>query len=327
MVKITDVAAKAGVAKSTVSNVLTGRKFVSDVLRQKVLEACKELDFQPNFCASGLSGGSTHIIALLMEATADVVTYPFYKDLLLSCMQSASALGYSLLVYYDSDKDKLLQTLRQGRAPIDGAILLAPGVQDERLSEMEHNRTHCVVIGRPSDDNISFVDIDNKKLVQNVVDKLVADYSGDIYLLNSSQALTISQDRVSGFCEQCGKLDIDCKGRTFFSEACLEENGFEIARNLVKSNSVFITANEALAKGVYRAVESAGLQVGKDVGVFALGRSVEHGHFSPKLSYAKQNYMQLGKIAVETLIAEIAGEQQASVLVESDVVFRDSTTR
>ena len=137
MVKITDVAAKAGVAKSTVSNVLTGRKFVSEELRQKVLTACKELDFQPNFCASGLSGGSTHIIALVMEATADIDVYPFYKDLLLSCMRTASTLGYSLLVYYDSDKNKLMQTLRQGRAPIDGAILLTPGVDDERLSQME----------------------------------------------------------------------------------------------------------------------------------------------------------------------------------------------
>lgn len=327
LVKITDVAAKAGVAKSTVSNVLTGRKFVSEELREKVLQACKELDFQPNFCASGLSGGSTHIIALVMEATPDIDVYPFYKDLLLSCMRTASGQGYSLLVYYDSDKAKLMQTLRQGRAPIDGAILLTPDVDDERLSEMESNRTHCVVIGRPTDKTIGFVDIDNKKLITDVCEKLIVDYGKDIYLLNSGSKLTISQDRAEGFAEICTKYGINEDGRMFFSDTSSEEDGFAVASNLVKRDSVFITANEALAKGVYDAVEQAGLQVGNDVGVFALGRSIEHGHFTPKLSYAKQNYAEIGKIAVESLLLEIKNGTKSTTLVDSDVVFRNSTER
>ncbi len=327
LVKITDVAAKAGVAKSTVSNVLTGRKFVSEELREKVLQACKELDFQPNFCASGLSGGSTHIVALVMEATPDIDVYPFYKDLLLSCMRTASTLGYSLLVYYDSDKTKLMQTLRHGRAPIDGAILLTPDVDDERLSEMENNRTHCVVIGRPTDSSLGYVDIDNKKLIIDVCRKLIAEYGKDIYLLNSGSSLTISQDRASGFYEICSECGIDGSQRVFFSESSSEEYGLALAKKLVKANSVFITANEGLAKGVYAAVEQAGLQVAKDVGVFALGRSIEHGHFDPKLSYAKQNYAEIGRIAVESLIKEIKNGNKSHTLVDSDVVFRNSTSK
>lgn len=327
MVKITDVAAKAGVAKSTVSNVLTGRKFVSEELKQKVLDACKELDFQPNFCASGLSSRRTNIIALLLENTTDIATYPFYKDLMMSCLQEASSQGYSLLIYYDSDKDKLLQTLRQGRAPIDGAILLAPGVDDERLVEMESNRTICVVIGRPTEEGISYVDVDNKVLVVSAAQKLIADYGKDVYLLNSCQNLTISQDREQGFQEVCAEHAISPKGRLFFSENSTEEDGYAIAKDLVCPNAVFITANEGLAKGVYRAVEEKGLRVGADVGVFALGRSVEHGRFYPKLSYGKQSYEQLGKIAVETLIREIRTGEKSTQLVQSEVVFRDSTER
>lgn len=327
MVKITDVAAKAGVAKSTVSNVLTGRKFVSEELRQKVLVACKELDFQPNFCASGLSSRRTSIIALLLENTADIGTYPFYKDLMMSCLQEASSQGYSLLIYYDSDKDKLMQTLRQGRSPIDGAVLLAPGVDDERLAEMENNRTTCVVIGRPSHENISCVDIDNKQLVVNVAQKLIADYGKNIFLLNSSSNLTISQDRDCGFAEVCACNGISAKDRLFHNEACSEDEGYRIAMRFVDKNAVFVTANEALAKGVYRAAEENGLSVGKDVGVFALGRSIEHGHFLPKLSYAKQSYEQLGKIAVDALINEIRTGEKSVQLVESEVVFRDSTQR
>ena len=47
MISINDVARKVGVAKSTVSNALTGKKYVSPELKEKVLKACKELDYTP----------------------------------------------------------------------------------------------------------------------------------------------------------------------------------------------------------------------------------------------------------------------------------------
>lgn len=327
MVKITDVAKKAGVAKSTVSNVLTGNKFVSEELRTKVLAVCKELDFQPNFYASGLSNRKTNIVALLLEATEDIANYPFYKDLIVACLQEASAMGYSLLVYYEADQSKLLATLRQGRAPIDGAILMTPSVNDERLAQMESNRTVCVVIGRPSNDNLSYVDIDNKKLVATVVEKLIAEYGDDVYLLNSQEDMTISRDRQQAFCETCERCGIDSTNRVYSSKLDDADESYKFALSRVRKNAVFITANETRANGVYRAVEEKGLQVGKDVAVFALGRSVEPGRFTPKLSYAYQSYETLGKIAVKTLIREIETGEQNTVLIESELRYRDSTNK
>lgn len=327
MVKITDVAMRAGVAKSTVSNVLTGNKFVSEELRQKVLAACKELDFQPNFYASGLSRRKTNIIALLLEATSEIASYPFYKDLIVSCLQESSKKGYSLLVYYDSDQSKLLQTLRQGRAPIDGAILLAPSVNDERLVEMESNRTICVVIGSPADDRLSFVDIDNRKLVKTVAEQLINQYGKDIYLINSREDMTISRDRKAAFCEVCAQRGIDVANRIYVCQNDGSQQSYDFAKANVKPNAVFITANESRAKDVYRAAEDKGLTVGRDVAVFSLGRSVEHGVFSPKLSYAHQNYENLGKIAVQALIDEIETGKHSSALIDSEIIYRESTSK
>lgn len=327
MVKITDVAKKAGVAKSTVSNVLTGNKFVSEELRAKVLAACQELDFQPNFYASGLSNRKTNIIALLLEATVDIAIYPFYKDLIIACLQEASAMGYSLLVYYEADQSKLLTTIRQGRAPIDGAILMTPNVNDERIAQMESNRTVCVVIGRPSNDNLSYVDVDNKKLVSTVTEQLMAEYGKDVYLLNSQESMTISRDRRDAFCETCRRNGVDVEGRIYYSPKDDADESYGFALSHVRKNAVFITANETRANGIYRAVEEKGLQVGRDVAVFALGRSVEHGRFTPKLSYAYQNYETLGKMAVQALIKEIETGEQSAVLIESELRFRDSTSK
>ncbi len=325
IVKITDVAEKAGVAKSTVSNVLTGRKFVSDELKVKVMDACKELDFHPNFYASGLSSRKSNIIALLLESNENVER-PFYGELIVACLKEASKHGYSLLVYYNSDNEKLMDALRQGMAPIDGAVIMSPCVDDKRLQQIENDCIDCVVIGRPDSElGLSYVDIDNVKLVNDVCEQLIAAYGTDIYLINSDYSLTISQDRAKSFENVCKKYGVPFGERMSESKTSSEEDGYEIARGVVKKNSVFVTANSYLAAGVYRAAEEKGLKIGDDVAVFALGRSLKHGVFNPKLSYAEQDYTLLGTKAVELLVAQMAGGGESKrVFIESNVIFAAS---
>lgn len=328
VVKITDVAEKAGVVKSTVSNVLTGKKFVSEELRKKVLDACEELDFHPNFYASALSSHKSNIIALLLESSEEI-DRKLYQKLIMGCLKQASKSGYSLLIYYNSDKNKLISTLRQGMAPIDGAIIMTPCVNDERLLQIESGRISCVVIGRPENDlNVSYVDIDNIKLVKDVTEKLMEFYGKEVYLINSDSVLTISRDRERAFTEVCWKHGIDAVSHIFESKNSSEEEGYETAKKIMNKNCGYITANAKLAAGVYRAAQEAGLKVGEDVGVLALGRSLDHGIFKPKLSYAEQDYDLLGKKAVDILIDEIDnGFSKQSIYVESNIIFADSVKK
>lgn len=336
VVKITDVAKRAGVVKSTVSNVLSGKKFVSEELRKKVLDACEELDFHPNFYASALSSHKSNIIALLLECSEEI-DRKFYQKLIVSCLKQASKSDYSLLIYYNSDKDKLLNTLRQGMAPIDGAILMSPFVDDERLNQMEAGRISCVVIGRPEKSTpagsengveLNYVDIDNKKLVKDVCEKLIADYGKDVYLLNSDRRLTISKDREKSFKDVCNIYGIDYNSHLFESVHSSAEEGYALSKPVMKKNGVYITANGLLASGVYRAAKECGLNVGKDIAVFALGRSLEHGTFEPKLSYADQDYELLGKTAVDMLLDEIEnGFHKNSTFVESKIIYTQSVEK
>lgn len=327
-VKITDVARMAGVAKSTVSNVLTNKKFVSDELREKVMEACRALDFQPNFYASALSGRTSKIIALLLESGGDI-SRSFYKELIVACLVAASDRGYALLTFYNRDSGKLLGMLRQGSAPIDGAILMTPCVNDERLNRITSDRVNCVVIGKPHTDfELSYVDIDNVKLVSDVTQKLIGRYGKDIYLVNSDPALTISQERERSFCAVCDSCGIaDAPARIFRSKKSSRQEGYALSQSVIKRGSVFVTANAELASGVYAAAAEQGLKIGKDVAVFALGKSFEREEFEPPLSRAEQDYAVLGAKAVEILIDGInSGNDDAKrcELVESKIIIKQS---
>lgn len=327
VVTIKDVAQRAGVVKSTVSNVLTGRKYVSEQLKRKVLEACRELNFHPNFYAAGLSGGKSNIIALVLESSNDVGNI-FYSELVMSCIKCASEKGYSLLVYYSADDNTLMNVLRQGTAPIDGAVVMSPCVDDERLKQIESDRIPCVVIGRPESAALSYVDIDNVKLVRDVCDALNKNKDREIYLINSNFDLTISQDRKRSFAEYCASCGLDPETHAFVSKNSDENDGYIISRDILKKSTVIITANASLAKGVYRAAEEKGLKVGEDIAVFALGRFQEHGTFVPKLSYAHQDYAVLGKHAIDILTDEIEnGNSACSTLIESVPTFTQSVEK
>lgn len=328
IVNITDVAKKAGVVKSTVSNVLTGKKYVSPELREKVLAACEELDYHPNFYASALSSRKSNIIALLLE-NSDDIDQKMYKNLIVSCIKEASIHGYSLLVYYNSDREKLLETLRKGCAPIDGAIMMSPCLHDERVMQFDSQHINFVVIGRPENsDSISYVDIDNTALAKNTAIKLM-ELSGldNIYLVNSGEEMTISLDRTNGFMEACRMKGISHDGRILSRSSFFGEN-MEEALGKVEKGSIFITCDDIVAQQIYRIATLKNLTISEDVSVFSLGRSKDAGTFEPPLSYARQDYALLGQTAVKELIELIEGkEKKSQILLESEIVYGNSVKK
>src|SRR5690348_8800968 len=72
-----DVAARAGVATATVSNVLTGRRQVAEDRRRRVLAAVEALGYQPNRLAAGLRRRRTGTVGMVVPD----LTNPFFAAL------------------------------------------------------------------------------------------------------------------------------------------------------------------------------------------------------------------------------------------------------
>ena len=63
-----DIAERAGVALSTVSYVLSGKRSVSPEIRERVLAAVEELSYRPHRSARALASGASHTIALFLPS-------------------------------------------------------------------------------------------------------------------------------------------------------------------------------------------------------------------------------------------------------------------
>ena len=120
MVKLTDVAAKAGCSVTTVSRVINNYGYISQKTRKKVHEAMKELNYQPNSVARSLQGKKTKLIGLIFPD----VSNPFFGELVSKIEDQLFKHGYkTILCNAGNDKEKertYLQMLMANQ--VDGII-------------------------------------------------------------------------------------------------------------------------------------------------------------------------------------------------------------
>ncbi|RTL70123.1 MAG: LacI family transcriptional regulator [Pseudonocardiaceae bacterium] len=112
-----DVAARAGVGKSTVSNVLQGKGRFAEHTREAVLAAARELGYVPNPAARWLRGGRTGTIGVHLPQTPTASAY--YMEFVFGVLEHAAA------------HDRDVTVLTGGRVPrVDGFVVSDPMAGD-----------------------------------------------------------------------------------------------------------------------------------------------------------------------------------------------------
>lgn len=66
MVTIRDIAQACGVSIATVSNVLNGKKNVSEEMRNRVMEKVREMNYTPNSIAKNLKTKKTRTMGIMI---------------------------------------------------------------------------------------------------------------------------------------------------------------------------------------------------------------------------------------------------------------------
>jgi len=117
-----ELAKLAGVSSGTVSNVISGSTKVSERARQKVLEAIKVLNYQPNLIARSLRTNRTRTLGIVIPD----ITIPFFPKIIRGAECAARERGYFLIVL-DSEgsperESDMIALLRAQR--VEGMLLV-----------------------------------------------------------------------------------------------------------------------------------------------------------------------------------------------------------
>jgi DNA-binding LacI/PurR family transcriptional regulator len=187
-VTIKDVAARAGVSVSTVSYVMSGRRYVSDDRRQRVLEAIAELDFVPHAGAQALRSRQTGVIGLAIpfrRKRSDRVLSAFIIEVAHRTTERGREL---LLLTAATGTNQIRRVVRTGM--VDGVVVMDVDEVDRSPAVLAGLGHPIVLMGAPEDPHgLPFLDLDTYAAGAMAAEWLLARGHREVGLLGGDSRL------------------------------------------------------------------------------------------------------------------------------------------
>ncbi len=328
-VRIKDIANLCGVAKSTISNVFTGKKYVSDEIKNRVLTVCRELNFKPNFAASILGAKKTGILGLFLTTKSDCFE-SFYTDVIAGIGLTAAKKDYSIMLYFNTVSDSVMHGLLESKmGVIDGAIILTPQKDDFRAESLRSSNIPYSVIGMPfdyDDKTTSYVDVDNKKCVFELTSSFIRQNRKKILFFNSEKQFAVTNYRLQGFKQALEENGIEFDERYVYNVSTRNSEAGKLLKSIDFPYDAILTESDIVAKEIYEAI--GGDIKSKKVLIAATGGNEVAELLDPPLTTVKVNYNKLGEKAFELIYDMLVsedGEQRSYMLEDINIIYRESS--
>ncbi|GAA5180498.1 LacI family DNA-binding transcriptional regulator [Rugosimonospora acidiphila] len=329
---IGEIARQAGVSRSTVSYVLSGRRTVSEPTRRRVQQVIDELDYRPNASARALKEGRTRVLGLVIPPAAQRLT-DMQLGFVASVVEAAAEADLDVLLSPSGgDHDRSFERMITGRR-VDGVILMEIRLEDARVARLQQTRLPFVTIGRTAHaDDTCWVDVDYATLIGRCVHHLADLGHRHVALVNRSAELVAAgygpgHRALAGFNTAVAErglsgTDVCCADDAAAGEQCVQ-------RLLVTRPEVtaIATLNEAALPGIGRGLERAGRTVPKDFSIAGVAARHWAEDFRPPLTSADVPATQMGAHAVELLRERIATPDTSPrhLLLSPPISLRAST--
>jgi LacI family transcriptional regulator len=332
-----ELATKLGLSPTTVSRALNGYPEVNEATRERVMAAATRHNYSPNTRAIRLATGRAlavgHVIPI---ATRHEIVNPVFADFIAGAGETYSRSGYDMLlsVVSDDDEDRTYRQLKS-RGSVDGVIVHAPRMNDPRIAMLNEIGLPFVVHGRATGSNAaySWLDVNNRRAFLRATEFLLDLGHTRIGLVNGLEFMDFAIRRRNGYLEALAARGMTPDASLMFSDEMTEVAGFGAARamlNAANPPTAFLVASMISGLGVRRAVEGAGLVVGRDVSIIIHDDELSYmrnGEDVPIFTATRSSVREAGRLAAEMLLDIIAnpGSAPRERLLEAELIIGQST--
>jgi DNA-binding LacI/PurR family transcriptional regulator len=332
MATLADVARHAGVAASTVSYVLSGKRSVSPSTRRRVEHSIETLNYHPHAGARALASSRTNVIALVVPLRSDLYV-PVMMEIAIAVTTTARSFGQDvLLLTNDEGPEGIRRVAVSARA--DGMILMDVSMDDERIPTLREVGMDAALIGIPSDTaGLACIDLDFTAAGELCVEHLADLGHSEIAFIGEAEAV---YRRHTGFAVRTLRGVQDTAARLRMRlvhrpcEASHEAAAGAVTRILEERprTTGFIVQNEAIILPLMSVLRTMGRAVPEDISIVALCPDQVAQQTSPRLTSITIPSEAMGRQAVELLMRR--GEEGHSteiVLLPPQLTLRASTAR
>lgn len=328
------IAKELGLSKATVSLVLSGKarkNRISEEVEKRVKEFCADVNYVPNIHAQRVNRKFSGNIGFLIKRGVRVdFNNPFddynINGIMGGIVLAAENIGcrVSVQLYTDDmDESRVFDWLRNHE--IDGLIYYGLDMPEEWKKTFLEEGRHVVGIGTEPDENVLSVNTDNFEASAKLTKYLIDSGRKKFMYLSGIDNTFVSDERKRGFLSSLRENGIDFDEKNIiiaeFSEVIAERKITES----YKDADAIVCANDDMAIGALKALKSLNIDVPDKVAV-AGGDNIHIGRYlTPSLTTFDNKQHELGASAVETVIKMIKGEKAENVILNTDIIVRQST--
>jgi LacI family transcriptional regulator len=324
-----DVGRLAGVTGATVSFVLNENsgQSISAETRRRVIDAVEQLGYRPNRMARGLRTRHTSNIGFV---TDEIAVEPHAGATILGAHEMAWANGHMLsIVNTTRDKRIVNEVIEEliGR-DIDGIIFAAVGTRRLTLPDSLKGVASVVVNGYVTSGMLPSVLPDEVQGGREAAQVLLdAGHRRIAYLTGHSYGWA-TRARSRGFHEAMAAAGVGPRNQTLLEGNFRADSGYELTKVLLKRKTMptaIMCGNDRMAIGVYIALAEDGRRIPQDISVIGYDDQAQvAADLRPALTTVRLPYYQMGRWAVERLLAPDLAETPARTLLHCPVVPRAS---
>jgi LacI family transcriptional regulator len=328
--RLIDVAREAGVSLKTASRVMNGAEAVSEVVRDRVLAAARDLSYIPNLPARRLSSGRTNVFAFV----AAELNSMYAARVVNGFVAAADGAGYRTMLF-NTQRDagrrdlSIVASLVHGRE-VDGLILFRSRADAPELEEAAR-RVPIVLIDphRCEPATVPHVVVDNAGGTRSAVEHLIALGHRRIGHLTYENGLSLWMNhRIDAYratLREHGLPHDDSLVMVASARETCGEGAVALMNRPNPPTAIFAVSDWSGAAAV-NALERAEIRVPGHVSVVSFDDGPLAEHCRPSITAVHQPMPDLAHTAIAQLIEMVNGRTPAwrSVLPTSLVVRESS---
>ncbi|MDD5568613.1 MAG: LacI family DNA-binding transcriptional regulator [Candidatus Omnitrophica bacterium] len=324
---IEDVAHLAGVSVTTVSRVINKVGAVKENNRLKVMEAVKELKFQPSIFAQRLATGKSNVVALLIPRYEGVF-YSFYAlELIRATGTLCEAFKLDLLLHLTDSHSKVPLKLR-GVGGVIFSDIIGTRPQVEEALDLG---LPCVIINNYVEDlPVSCIAVDNSGGAKAAVNYLISLGHKKIAHISGDLTTQAAAKRLEGFSAALKEAGIAQKEeyilKTDYSRGQARQAAERLFKMAEPPSAVFV-ASDSMALEVMAVARELGKNIPADLSIVGFDDNPSGLYGPVALTTVRQPLIKMAEEGVKELNRLMNSQKDAEIkkiVLPTELIIRES---
>ena len=332
MIRLKDIAARAGVSVMTVSKALRDAPDISAKTKARLKLLAQQMGYMPDTAAQGLRTHTTKLFGLVISA----VTNPIFARVVMAIEEGAHEAGYQVILTHSlNNPEREEACLRRLLARRVDGLFIFPAYRHEATApiyeEVQRRAIPTVILGHKAKFCSHFANVETADLdaSQAATRHLLELGHQRIAFLSGPAVCPWAHERFEGYRRALREARVELDDRLVFNAGATIEEGEKAALQMLneKLDATAVQAvNDLVAIGAANTFLQQGIRIPQDLSIVGFGNVLVSEYFRVPLTTIRQPKFRLGVAAVETMLKLLRHERVETKRIPAELIIRASTS-